>query len=184
MYKLEDNLTEFLQRINFILKNEDILTQCIKDMDGFTLFGEKFGPFEKEKRYKLPFYKAIPFIENKILSIAPNDRLSHSDVQRFSIEDRDNDMIIDRKDKFFLNKIKEFKKFLEKEVQDGTKAQEFLKNYNSYSSLLLERRLLKLLNLSRTELSFDEEDRLTTSEQFLYNQIYKLIKNWRNFFIG
>ncbi len=183
MYKLEDNLVEYLQRINFILKNEEILTECIKDMDGFTLFGEKFGPFEREKRYKLPLFKAIPFIENKTLRIASSEKLDHSDVQRFSIEDRDNEMLIERKDKYFLNKIKEFKKFLEKEVKDGEKTQEFLKNYTSYYSLLLDRRLLKLLNLSRTELSVDEERRLSKSEQFLYNQIYNLIKNWRTFFL-
>jgi hypothetical protein len=183
MYKLEENLIDYLQRINFILKNEVILTECIKSVEGFTIFGENFGPFEREKRYKMPLFKAIPFIENNILSIAQSEKCDNIDVQRYVYEERDNERLIKRDNKYFLNKIKDFKRFLEREVKEGKKPQEFLNNFSSYLMNLIDRRLFKVLKISRTELSFDEERTLTKSEQILYNQIYKLIRDWRKFFL-
>ena len=183
MYKLEENTTDFLKRVNFLLKNEKVHTKCIKNMDVFEIFGEKFGPFEKEKGYKLPFFKVIPFIENNILSIPDRYKCDNVDFQRYVYEERDNNMLIKRESNYFLNKIKEFKSFLEKEVKRGIKPHEFIHNYNSYLLNLVDRRLFKLLKLTRTELNVDEERTLSKSEQFLYEQIFSIIKKWRDFFL-
>ncbi len=166
-----------------MLKNEEISMECVKNFDGFSILGEKFGPFEKGKKYRMKFFQAIPFIEHNILNINPTDKCDNVDVQRFAIEERDDQRIIIHDNKYLLNKIKEFKRFMEKEVREGIKPQEFLTNFNSYLSNIIDSRLLKLLRLSRSELSLDDERRLTKSEQFLYNKIYELINNWRSFFL-
>lgn len=170
-------------RVNFIFKNEDLYAECIKDYEGFSLIGEKFGPFERGKKYKLKLFEALPFIENNILTVAPNAKCDNIDVQRYAINERDESRLIPEKD-FFLNKLKEFKRFMEKDVKDGTKPRNFLDNYNSYLSDIIDSRLLKLLKLSKSELSLDDERRLTDPEKLLWNHFNHLIKTWKNFFFN
>ena len=83
MNKIEKNFIHSLRRINFIFKNEGVSTECVKDYDEFTILGNKFGPFELGKSYKLKFFEAIPFIENDILKVKPSEKCDNIDVQRF-----------------------------------------------------------------------------------------------------
>ncbi len=182
MHKIEDNLNDYLNRINFIFKNEEIYTNCTKNYDGFAPFGEKFS-FEKGKNYKLKFFIAKIFIENNILEIATNEKCDNIDVQRFAIAERDDPKIMQQGD-YFLNKIKEFKAFLEMDVKDGKKPLLDLDRFNSYLSDLIGIRLLKLLRLSKTEISIIDERNLTFSEKKLYDGIYKFIFTWRKFFLS
>ena len=63
---IEERLSNSLSRINFIFQNEEIITECIKDFEGFSLLGESFGSYEKGKKYKLKLFSTIPFIEKGI----------------------------------------------------------------------------------------------------------------------
>ena len=47
--KIEYEFLDSLRRINFIFRNEDIYTECIKNHKGFLILGDKLGPFEKGK---------------------------------------------------------------------------------------------------------------------------------------
>ncbi len=183
MNKIDDELIDSLNRINFIFRNEDIYTECIKDYIGFTIFGEKFGPFEKGKKYKLKFSLAIPFINSDILKIAPDDKCDNIDLQRFAIEERDDQRLVGRQYIYFLNKIKEFHLFMEKDVKDKKKPQQFLDNFKSYFTSVLDSRLLKILRIAKSDLSLEVEKRLSVSEYLLYNHIYKIINIWREFFL-
>ena len=183
MNKIEDELNDSLKRINFIFRNEDIYTECIKDYNGFMIFGEKFGPFEKGKKYKLKFSLAVPFINNDILKIAPDNKCDNVDLQRFAIEERDDQRLVRREHIYFLNKIKEFHFFMEKDVKDNNKPQQFLDNFKSYFTSVLDSRLLKILKIAKSDLSLDVEKRLAGSEYLLYNHIYKIINIWRDFFL-
>ena len=69
MNQIETQLEDSLNRVNFIFKNEDVSTEGISDHNGFSILGESFGPFEIGKKYKLPYFVALPFIENNILKI-------------------------------------------------------------------------------------------------------------------
>ncbi|MBY9021589.1 MAG: hypothetical protein KGD67_11040, partial [Candidatus Lokiarchaeota archaeon] len=80
--------------------------------------------------------------------------------------------------------IKEFKQFMKNDIKNKNKPQINLDRYNSYSLSMVDNRLLKLLKLAKTELSLDDERRLTISEKLLYDFLFKLIKNWRTFFIN
>ena len=182
MNKIENKLIDSLKRINFIFKNEEIYTVCVKSYDGFTLLGEKFS-FEKRKNYKLKFFVAKIFIENNILTVAPEVKCDNVDVQRFAIAERDDQRLM-YQENYFLNKIKEYKIFVEKDVKKGIKPKLDLDRFNSYLSNIIDSRLLKLLKLAKTELSLDDERRLTISEKLLYDFLFKLIKNWRTFFIN
>ena len=183
MNKIDDELIDSLKRINFIYRNETIYTECIKDYNGFTIFEEKFGPFEKGKKYKLKFSLALPFINNDILRIAPDDKCDNIDLQRFAIEERDDQRLVGREHFYFLNKIKEFHLFMEKDVKDNKKPQQFLDNFKSYFTSVLDSRLLKILRIAKSDLSLEVEKRLCGSEYLLYNHIYKIINIWREFFL-
>jgi hypothetical protein len=179
---IEERLANSLNRINFIFKNEKIIIECIKDFDGFSLLGEAFGPFEKGKKYKLPLFSSIPFIEKDILKVATNDKCDNIDVQRYAIGERDDMKLNKREDKFFLNRIKEFKRITEIDIIKNRKPGVDFERYNSYASNIIDSRLLKLLKLSMTELTLEDERRLTISEKVLYKNLYILMKKWCDFF--
>ena len=63
MNKIEADLVDILNRFNFIFKNEDIYTECIKNNESLSILGEKFGPFEKGKKYKLKLFLAIHLLK-------------------------------------------------------------------------------------------------------------------------
>lgn len=177
--KLEDSL----KRVNFIFKNEDIATECINDYNRFSILGGSFGPFEKGEKYNLPFFVALSFIENNILKIASSEKCDNVDVQRYAISERDNQMLLQRENNYFLNKIKEFKFFIEKEVEQKNKPKIDVDRFASYSTNIVDSRLLKLLKLAKSNLSFEDERMLTSSEMVLFNKLFELIKVWRTFFL-
>ena len=89
-----------------------------------------------------------------------------------------------RDNQFFLNKIKESKAFIEKDVVDGAKPKFNLDKYSSYSMNIIDSRLTKLLRLAKSDLSLDDDRRLENSEKLFYRQFYNLIKSWRDFFLN
>ncbi|MHA1350996.1 MAG: hypothetical protein ACTSPZ_09215 [Promethearchaeota archaeon] len=113
MEKIVVKLEDSLNRVNFIFKNEKITTECIDDYNRFSILGSNFGPFQKGEKYNLPFFVALSLIENNILKIAINEKCDNVDVQRYAISERDNQMLLQRDSLYFLNKIKEFKFFIE-----------------------------------------------------------------------
>jgi hypothetical protein len=179
---VNESFSNSLIRLNFIFLHERIVTECIKDFEGFSLLGEPFGPFEKGKKYKLKLFSVIPFIEKGIMQVALSDKCDSIDVQRFAIEERDDSKLKKRNNKFFLNKLKEFKRLMENEIDKNYKPKIDLDRYNSYRSNIIDSRLLKLLKLSMAELSLEDEQRLTNTEKIFYQNLYKLIKVWRGFF--
>ncbi|MFX1558217.1 MAG: hypothetical protein ACFFC9_13255 [Promethearchaeota archaeon] len=183
MNRIEAKLGDTLNRFNFIFKNEEIYTECIKYNEGFSILGENFGPFEKGKKYKLKLFLARPFIENNILKVAPSEKCDNTDVQRYAIAERDDQRLIQQDNKYFLNKIKEFQYFMEKKVKDRVKPMIDLDRYNSYLSDIINSRLLKLLRLTKSKLSLDDEKRLTNSEKALFDIIYDYINTWRTFYL-
>jgi hypothetical protein len=182
--KIEYEFIDSLQRINFIFKNKDIYTECIKNHKGFSILGEKLGPFEKGKKYKLNFFLAVPFIKNNILRVALENKCDNVDLQRFAIEERDDLKLIQRDHEFFLNKIKEFHLFLEKDVKENNKPQKFLDDYKSYHTSVLDSRILKIMRIAKTDLSMELEKRLAASEHLLYDHIHTIINIWREFFLN
>jgi len=158
--------------------------ECIKNYDGFLLLDERIGPFEKGKEYRIKVFKAIPLIENEVLRISHEEKCDNNVVQRYAIAERDNQKLVRQESLFFLNKIREFKKFLEMEINRGARPHLDKDKYNSYIMSILDNRLLKLLKLTRTELSLDDERRLTSSEHVLFNKIYKLVNIWRKFYLS
>ena len=169
--------------MNFIFKNEDVSTESISDHNGFSILGESFGPFEKGKKYKLPYFVALPFIENNILKIDSKEKCDNTDVQRYAISERDDQRLLYRENKFFLNKIKEFRFLTEKEVLEKKIPKLDLDRFNSYSINIVDNRLLKLLKLARSNLSLNDERKLTTSERLLFTKLFDIIKVWRDFFL-
>ncbi len=184
MEKIEDQLVDSLNRVNFIFKNEEMITECIKAYDGFSILGEAFGPFEKSKKYKLKYFVALPFIENDIMKISLDEKCDNFDVQRYAISERDDQRLIQRDNPYFLNKIKEFKKFIEKDVYDKNKPKKGLDLFKSFNINIIDSRLSKMLRLARSELSVDDEHKLTNSEKLLYKKLSNLIKVWRAFFLS
>jgi len=181
---IKHELSDVLNRLNFIFKNEEITTLCIKDYNGISIFNEKIKPFEKNKKYRLKFFIARIFIENNILIVAPNDKCDNIDVQRYAISERDNQKLMQRDISHFLNKIREFRFFMEKDVKDGVKPMIDLDKFNSYLSNIIDNRLLKLLRLSKAKLTLDDEKRLTISELKLYRLIFDLLNTWKKFFLN
>ncbi len=181
---IEDQLKDSLNRVNFIFKNEEITTECINAYDGFSILGEAFGPFEKSKKYKLKYFIALPFIENNIMKISSNEKCDNVDVQRYAISERDDQRLIQRDNPYFLNKIKEFKTFVEKDVHDKNKPKIGLDLFKSFTINIIDSRLSKMLRLARSELSLDDEGKLTNSEKLLYRKLSELIKVWRAFFLS
>ena len=183
MNQIEVQLEDSLNRVNFIFKNEEIITECISEYNGFTILGELFGPFERGKKYRLAYFIALPFIENNILKIDSREKCDNTDVQRYAISERDDQSLIYRENKFFLNKVKEFRFLFEKEVIENKKPKLDLDRFSSYSINLIDNRLLKLLKLARASLSLDDERKLTNSEKVLFSKLFELIKVWRDFFL-
>ena len=183
MNKIDVELLDFLKRLNFIFKNQDIFTECIKNFERFSIFKEIFGPFEKGKKYRLKFFIAKILIDNNILKVASSGKCDNIDIQRYAIAEKDDQKLTKREVVHFLNKIKEYRFFLEKDVKDGNKPKIDLDRFNSYLSNVIDSRLLKLLRLSKAELTIDDERRLTKSEEVLYRFISKLINTWRNFYL-
>ena len=184
MERVEENFRNYLLRLNFIYKNRSITTKCIKDHPGVPLLGETYGPYQKGKEYNLKFFTALPFIKNGYLKVNENEKCDNVDVQRYAISERDDQKLIETGEDFFLNKIKEFKQFMKIDIKNKNKPQINLDRYNSYSLSMIDNRLLKLLKLAKTELSLEDDRRLTISEKLLFEKLFKLIKNWRNFFIN
>ena len=118
-----------------------------------------------------------------ILKITSQDRCNTMEVQRYAITERDNQKLIQQENKYFLDKIKEFQTISEKDVKDGNKPKIDLDRYISYLSNIIDGRLLKLLRMSRTDLSLEDERKLTTSEKFLFNLINEYVTTWRNFYL-
>ena len=183
MNKIGEDLLDHLNRLNFIFKNEEIKTVCIKKFNGFSLFNENFGPFEQGKNYKLKFFIAKILINNNILKLAPNEKCDNIDVQRYAIAERDNQKLMQREYVYFLNKIKEYRFFMHKDVKDNIKPKIDLDRFNSYLSNIIDSRLLKLLRLSKAELTLEDEKRLTRTEFVLYKFINHIINTWRDFFL-
>jgi len=84
---------------------------------------------------------------------------------------------------YFLNKIKEYRFFMHKDVKDNIKPKIDLDRFNSYLSNIIDSRLLKLLRLSKAELTLEDEKRLTRTEFVLYKFINHIINTWRDFFL-
>ncbi len=184
MERSKDPLARSLTRLNFIFRNEKITTECINSFKGISLLGESFGPFEKGKKYKLKLFSAFPLIENNILKVDPTEKCDNMDVQRYAISERDDPKIIKRENHLFLNRIKEFKRFLEYEIEKSHKPPIDLDKFISYASNIVDGRLLKILKLAKADLSLNDEYRLTDSEKLLYKHLYKLIKKWREFYLS
>lgn len=179
---LKESLTRSLNRVNFIFQNENIVTECIRNFGGLSILGESFGPFEKGKKYKIKLFSALPFIEKDILKISNTEKCDNIDVQRYAIEERDDPKLTRRNDPYFLNKIKNFRRFMVNEIRKKNRPNIDLDRYNSYSSNIIDSRLLKLLKLSMAELTLEDERRLTNSEKLFYNYFYNLVKIWRDFY--
>jgi len=177
------NLDDSLERINYIYQNEEILTECIKSHEGITLYSETYGPFEKGKKYRLKLFIARVFIKNDVLKVEQSQKCDSIDVQRYAIAESDDLKIVRRSDEFFLNKIKEFKIFMEKDVDSNSRPKIDLDRYKSYTVNVINSRLEKLLRLAQTDLSLDDEQRLTRSEKILYEYLSQFIKSWRFFFL-
>ncbi|MBY8989435.1 MAG: hypothetical protein KGD58_01670 [Candidatus Lokiarchaeota archaeon] len=184
METIEEGFVSSLNRINFIFKNEIITTECIKSHNGFKLFGESFGPYEKGNKYKMKLFSAVPFMQNDILEIIQQEKCDNVDVQRYAISERDDQKLIHPSDNFFLSKVKEFKQFMVEDIKKKKKPQINLDRYNSYLLSIVDNRLLKLIKLAKTELSLDDERRLTISEKKLFDILFNIIKQWRNFFLS
>ncbi len=183
MNKIDVELLDFLKRLNFIFKNQVIFTECIKNSERFSIFKEIFGPFEKSKKYRLKFFIAKILIDNNILKVASSEKCDNIDIQSYAIAEKDDQKLIKRDVVHFLNRIKEYRFFLEKDVKDSNKPKIDLDRFNSYLSNVIDSRLLKLLRLSKAELTMDDERRLTKSEVVLNRFISKLINTWRNFYL-
>ena len=179
----ENQFQENLSRINFKFQNQEILTECVKDQESFSFLKANFGPFEKGKRYKLKLFIALPFIKHGILKVHDLEKCDNTDVQRFAIEEKENVPLVKHGIPYFLNKLKEFKIIIENEVKSQKRPKFDLDLYNSYLINIINSRLTKVLNLSKSELSLDDERKLTLSEKKLYKELYYLIKRWRNFFL-
>jgi hypothetical protein len=183
MLKTQDSLKASLKRINFIYQNREITTKCIKDYKSISILNETIGPFKRGKNYKLKFFLAAPLIKHNILNISSKEKCDNMDVQRYAVNELNDQQLKVPEDRFFLNKVKEFKDFTEKEVNEGKKPKLMLDNYISYMSNIIDIRLLKLLKLAKTEITPNEERKLTESEQFIIRFISRLLKNWRKFFL-
>jgi hypothetical protein len=153
-------------------------------MEGISLNGEKFGPFMKGKKYRLTFFKAIPFIERDYLKIDDSIKCDNVAVQRYAIAERDDQRLIKQENTLSLMMIKEFKKFMEKSVKEKIIPQDFLDKYNSYFSNLLDTRLLKLLRFTNSDLKPSDKQRMTRSEYLLFKKIFKLLKTWRTIILA
>ncbi len=181
---IENQLMDSLIRFNFIFKNQYINTECISNFEKFSLMGDSYGPFEKGKTYKLRFFEALPFIKSKVLKVASEEKCDNVDVQRYAISERDDQKLNMRENRLFLNKIKEFKLFIESDVQENKKPKIDLDRYISYFVNIIDSRLLKLLRLARSELSLGDERRITNSEKILYEKLSILINQWRTFLLN
>jgi len=181
---MEEGLTNKLKRVNFLFKNQEISTECVKSYRRFTIFGKNFGPFEAGKKYRLPFFVAIDFIEQNILKVISSERCDNKDVQRYAISERDDRRLKDWPDKFFLNRIMEFKRFTEKEINEKQRPGIDLDRFKSYMAHIIDGRLTKLIKLSRTDLTLNDEKRLTASEVYIYQKINNIINEWRKFFLN
>ncbi len=184
MSKIEEDLADSIKRINFRFVNQEIKMECIKNYDGFSLLDERIGPFEKGKEYKLKLFKGITLIEKGVLQITTEEKCDNTIVQRHAIAERDNQKLVRQESLFFLNKIKEFKKFLKMDIKKGLRPPLDINKYDSYIMSILDHRLVKLLKLTNTELSLDDERRLTYSEQALFDKISQLIIIWRKFYLN
>jgi len=180
----EDLLLDSLIRLNFVFKNEETITECLKRHKGFSILGEKLGPFEVGKKYRLKYFKAIPFIQNDILKLSASEKCDNVDVQRYAISERDDQKLILREEKYFLNKVKESKILMEKEVKSRIKPKIDLDRFNSFSTNIIDIRMLKVLKLARSEITLEDERRLTKSEKVLYERLFNIIYVWRDFFLG
>lgn len=183
MVEIKQDLEDLLNRVNLIFKHSEILTECVKDYNGFSLLNMKIGPFKKGKKYKIKYFLAVPLIEKNILDIAPEERCDNIVVQRYAVSERDDRKLREINDKYFLNKLKEFKSFMKKYVKEGKKPKADLDRFNSYMANIIDSRLLKLLRLTRTELSVSDERRLTNAEAILFSHISDLIHIWRKFYL-
>ncbi|MHA1782973.1 MAG: hypothetical protein ACTSUL_06030 [Promethearchaeota archaeon] len=179
----ENQFQENLSRINFKFQNQEILTECVKDQESFSFLKANFGPFEKGKRYKLKLFIALPFIKYGILKVHDLEKCDNTDVQRFAIEEKENVPLVKHNIPYFLNKLKEFKIIIENEVKSQKRPKFDLDLYNSYLINIIDSRLTKVLNLSKSELSLNDEQKLTNAEQFLFNEISKILKIWRSFYL-
>lgn len=180
MHRVEEKFIDTMKRLDFLFKNEVIITECVKNYDGMNISGEKFGPFIKGNKYRMPLFEALPFIEHDILKIENSVKCDNVSVQRYAIAERDDQRLIKQDRKLFLFMIKQFKKFMEKQVAERAIPQDFLDKYNSYFSNLLDMRLLKVLRLTKTKLNPSDKQRLTLSENLLFKRIYSLLKTWKN----
>lgn len=183
MSKLEFDFYDILERINFIYRNEEIYVDCVKDYHSFSLGESKFGPFEKGKRYRMKLFLAIPFIENDILKVATNDKYDNIVVQRYAITERDDQKLVKQEIFYFLNKLKEFKAFVEIDVKSGKKTKIDLDRYNSYKTNVIDSRLLKLLRMATSDINLQDEGRFTNSEKILFDRIQQLLKIWKSHFL-
>jgi DNA replication initiation complex subunit (GINS family) len=67
---------------------------------------------------------------------------------------------------------------------DKNKPKVGLDRFKSFTINIVDSRLSKMLRLARSELSVDDELKLTNSEKLLYKKLSKLIKVWRAFFLS
>ncbi|MHA1282122.1 MAG: hypothetical protein ACTSVV_15595 [Promethearchaeota archaeon] len=183
MLSFEEDFLNTLKRIDFLFENQKILTECIKNYEGFTLFGEKIGPFVKGKKYELKFFLAKHLIKANILKVAPPEKCDHIDVQRYAIAERDDLKLVKWENNFFLNKIKAFSEFLEQEVKHNIRNKTDLDMFKSYALNVIDNRLLKLLRIAKTNLNLSDEARITIAEKELLTRISGLISIWRKFFV-
>ncbi len=184
LVRIEENLKDSLNRINQIFQNEKILTECIQDYHAIQIFDLKIGPFKRGKKYRFKFFIAAYLINKNILSLTSEERCDNIVVQRLAMQERDDHNLKNLGDKLFLNKLKEFRRFIKKSLEEGKIPKLNFDKFNSYLANLIDSRLLKLIKLGSTDLSIEDEQRFTTSERVFYSQISELVKAWRKFFLS
>lgn len=179
--KISSESTEVLKRFEILFLNEN--RDCVfqKQVQEFTIKGQKFGPYKKGDRVNLPNWVIERLLKYDYVEIAPED--AYESLRRLQN--------LYREEEKYPHKLQTFQPFLyaaiarktlrlesDKTSMDPRKYEE-VEKLRKMTPFLVETRLSKILRVAKSGAYQEKRNQMAHEERWLCEEIVQLLAGWR-----
>jgi hypothetical protein len=170
-----------IKHLDFRFENSLVKVVANRNYPATNLAGLTVGPFEEGNEYEIYFWVAEKLAEAGIVHFREENRFGATELYKVQWKERVQVAgQISELPEDFYPKLRRYLNDTKKEATQLEKMQEHEKN-KQLACDIVNSRLRKLIALSAGPAQADQlTKRMTNEERLIYNQLEKLITNWRN----
>jgi hypothetical protein len=170
-----------IKHLDFRFENSLVKAVANRNYPATNLAGLTVGPFEEGNEYEIYFWVAEKLAEAGIVHFREENRFGATELYKVQWKERVQVAgQISELPEDFYPKLRRYLNDTKKEATQLEKMQEHEKN-KQLACDIVNSRLRKLIALSAGPAQADQlTKRMTNEERLIYNQLEKLITNWRN----